>query len=106
MRPFPPTLREKRRHIRFKALGFNDDEAVQAITGSMLSLFGEDGYARSAFSIVECEKGVGTCRCTNDWLDNVLVALAFARGTGEKRGRIAVLGVSGTLKKVRKAKGI
>ena len=103
MKPFPPTLRERRRYIKFKVHGATDEKEVnQAISSSVLSLFGEDGYARSNFSIIEYEKGVGICRCTHDWLDNILVALVFVRKIGPKDGRITAQEVSGTLKTIRR----
>jgi len=107
MKPFPPTLREKRRYIHFTVRGSQAGEAVaQAINDSMLSLFGEDGYAKANFSIVDYSAGMGVCRCTNDWLDNSLVALAFVSQIDAKPARIDVLGVSGTLKALGQAKGI
>ncbi|MCK4327586.1 MAG: ribonuclease P protein component 2 [Candidatus Diapherotrites archaeon] len=107
MKPFPPTLREKRRYIEFKVHGPTTEKDVsQAISNSVLSLFGEDGYARANFSIIEYEKGVGICRCTHEWLDNILIALAFVGQIKGEKARITVLSVSGTLKTIRKAKGI
>ncbi|MFC2174617.1 Rpp14/Pop5 family protein [archaeon] len=106
MKPFPPTLREKRRYIEFKVYGPTVEKDVsQAVSNSVLSLFGEDGYAKANFSIIEYSRGKGICRCTHDWLDNVLVALAFVDRVGGEKARITVLSVSGTLKTIRKAKG-
>ena len=106
MKPFPPTLREKRRYIKFKVHGQTAEKDVsQALSNSVLSLFGEDGYAHSNFSIIEYEKGVGICRSSHDWLDNILVALAFVTQIKGEKARISVLEVSGTLKKTRRAKG-
>ena len=115
MKPFPPTLRERRRYIHFKVISptitsdlpggsQNQTEVEYAISGAVLSLFGEDGYAKSNFSMIEYEKGKGICRCTHDWLDNILVALAFLREIEKKPAKIEVLSVSGTLKTIRKAK--
>jgi len=99
MRPYPPTLRERRRYIRFKVHGMaGEKEVAQAIQFSMLSLFGEDGYARSNFSIIRYERGDGICRCTHDWLDNCLIALALVREIGGKPARIEATAVSGTIK--------
>jgi len=106
VKPFPPTLREKRRYIHFKVFGPSGEKDVQdALSRSVLSLFGEDGYAKANFSIIEYSRGKGICRCTHDWLDNILVALAFVREIKGEKARISVLGVSGTLKTLRKAKG-
>ena len=105
MKPFPPTLRERRRYIHFKVIGSQSKKEVEyALNNAILSLFGEDGYARSNFSIVEYDKGRGICRCTHEWLDNILVALAFLKEIEKKPAKIEVLSVSGTLKTIRKAK--
>ena len=107
MKPFPPTLREKRRYIEFRVIGPSGEKDVsQALSNSILSLFGEDGYAKANFSIIEYSKGKGICRCTHDWLDNILVALAFVAKINGENARIMVLSVSGTLKTIRKAKSI
>lgn len=102
MKPYPPTLREKRRYIKFKVVGNKGEKPViDALNRAVLSLFGEDGYARANFSIIEYANGKGICRCTHNWLDNVLVTLAFIREIDKKPAKIEVLEVSGTLKKTR-----
>ncbi len=99
MKPYPPSLRERRRYIQFEAYGAaGEGEVSQAIRHSVMSLFGEDGYARSNFSIIRYGKGRGICRCTHSWLDNCLVALALVREAGGRPIRIKAAAVSGTIK--------
>ena len=103
MKPFPPTLREKRRYIEFRVRGpQGEKDATQAINNVFLSLFGENGYADANLSVIEYSRGKGILRCSHDWLDNTLVALAFVAKIGAENARIEVLGVSGTLKTLRK----
>ena len=99
MKPFPPTIREKSRYIRFQVVGEKSEKVVrQALNNSVMQLFGEDGYSRSGCAIISYEKGVGVMRCTHEWLDNVLVALTFVTKIGSKQGKVEVLAVSGTIK--------
>lgn len=102
MKPFPPTLREKRRYIEFQVFGEADEkEVTKAINRSILGLFGEDGYSRANVSFVEYSGGRGILKCAHNWLGNILIALAFVTQIRAKPARIEATGVSGTLKSLK-----
>jgi len=109
MKPFPPTLKEKRRYIYFEVNGgkFSEEDMRKAINRAVLGFLGEKGAADANFTVIELLAGKGVCRTTAQQLQNVMAALTLLNRAGDQKVAIIITAVSGTLKKARiKGKGI
>ena len=110
MKPYPPTMRERRRYISFKIHTKNlvsPREAGNAISSAAMSLLGESGYAEANFSIIELEGGRGIARTAHTKLEEAVFAITLVTELAQQPGWVEITGISGTLKKTRsEAKGI
>ena len=108
MKPYPPTLREKKRYVSFvmhSEKRLPDAIVARAVVNAVSSFVGEKGLADADFSVIKCSGGKGIVRCTARTKDDVIAALTLLTKAGGKRAWIEVTGVSGTIKKARYAPG-
>ena len=110
MKPYPPTMRERRRYVSFKIHTkdpVTSREAGNSISSVVMGLLGESGYAEANFSIIELEEGRGIARTAHTKLEEAVFAITLVTELGKAPGWVEVTGISGTLKKTRsEAKGI
>ncbi|MEM2133261.1 MAG: Rpp14/Pop5 family protein [Candidatus Freyarchaeota archaeon] len=97
----------RNRYIAFKIISettFSADVIVNGIWRMLLNLFGEVGASRTNFWLIEYspETGEGILRCTHTCVDMMKATLAAINELNESPLIINALGVSGTIKGVRR----
>jgi len=104
----PPTLRKRKRYIAFKLLAENEialEDLKNAIIQTLLSLYGERGFAEIEFKFLEdtwdSSKNVGILRCWYRAVESVIAALGMIERIGDFRVNFKILKVSGTIKKIK-----
>jgi ribonuclease P/MRP protein subunit POP5 len=101
----PPTLREKKRFIKFQVLSeekINYEDLEQAIWNTLLDFYGEEGVAKTGLWVMknlwDSEKKICVIRCNNLSVQKVIAGLGLISRLGDTRIIIKILKVSGTLK--------
>lgn len=103
----PPSLRERRRYLRFVVRSdreIDKRELLKAIWDSMYSLYGDVGASESKLWLIGYHKrkgtnsGVGILRCAHDKVEEVRASLACIHSVNGARAGIRVIKTSGTIK--------
>jgi ribonuclease P/MRP protein subunit POP5 len=99
--------RVRRRYLAIKVLSeqsISKREIVDAVWNAVLQLFGEYGASQTNLTFIEynSEKSWGIVRCSHRALEMVRASVASVIEINGKPVAIDVLGVSGTLKALRK----
>jgi ribonuclease P/MRP protein subunit POP5 len=108
----PPSLRERRRYLRFEVMSereINKRELLKEIWDSMYSLYGDVGASESKLWLIDYHerdgtgrsRSVGILRCAHDRVDEVRAALACINSVNDARAGIRVIKTSGTIKGVK-----
>jgi ribonuclease P/MRP protein subunit POP5 len=108
----PPSLRERRRYLRFEVMSereLDKRELLKEIWDSMYSLYGDVGASESKLWLIDYHvrestnrnRSVGTLRCAHDRVDEVRAALACINAVNDARIGIRVIKTSGTIKGVK-----
>ncbi|NPA48027.1 MAG: ribonuclease P protein component 2 [Thermococci archaeon] len=103
----PPTLRDKRRYIAFQVVGerkLKTEEVRKALWSSFLTTLGTVGTARADPWLVEFDEDgqTGIIRADRRHVEEVRFALVLVRKVNGSRVIIRTLGVSGTIKRLRR----
>ena len=98
---------ERRRYLAIKVLSeqsISKRDIVDAVWNAVLQLFGEYGASQTNLTFIEynSEKSWGIVRCSHRALEMVRASVASVTEINGKPVAIDVLGVSGTLKALRK----
>lgn len=106
MKPYPPTMREKRRYITFAlecAAPLAKKDAIRALWDNALDTMGSLGCADSAFWVVDFDEKTqsGVVRCDNINASRVLASLCLLSRASNKKARIHIISVTGTVKKAK-----
>jgi ribonuclease P/MRP protein subunit POP5 len=106
MKPYPPTLRERRRYVVFevKAEGRpSKDEAVKALWSALLGSLGVFGCAAAGVVLIDYDIAMqkGILRCNNKELGKVRAALALLDSVAFKPAAVYVKEVTGSMKKAK-----
>ncbi len=106
MKPTPPTLRERNRYIAFELISEKKlarDAVVKSLWNVVLRFLGEWDAGDTGFTVIEwdAEKDRGIARTAHKSLPKVKAALALTTKVGDEKVRPRILGISGTLKKIR-----
>ncbi len=106
MNPIPASYRGKKRYISFQLLAkekFSEQDVGLAVWETFLHLFGEVGTARQKLWLVgfDSRQGIGVVRCALEHLEEVKAGLLFVKQVDGKPVVPKVLGVSGSLGKVK-----
>jgi ribonuclease P/MRP protein subunit POP5 len=103
-----PTLREKERYIKFKLISeepveYADLEA--AIWSTFLEFYGEEGVSRFSLWLIKNlwnpKEQTAVLKCNNKSVQQVLAGLGLISRLGDTRVIFKILGISGTLKKLK-----
>lgn len=103
----PPSLRERRRYLRFAVLcerEIDKRELLKEIWNSLYALYGDVGASESKVWLIEYHKsedtnnGVGILRCAHDKVDEVRASLACIHSVNDAQVGIRVIKISGTIK--------
>ncbi|NIR86895.1 hypothetical protein GWO13_04685 [Candidatus Bathyarchaeota archaeon] len=99
--------RVRRRYLALRVLSeesVSKRDVVDAVWKAVLQLFGEYGASRTNLTFIEynSERSWGIVRCSHKAVDMVRASVASLTEINGKPVAIDVLGVSGTLKALRK----
>jgi len=97
----------RRRYLALRVLSeqpINKRDVEDAVWNAVLQLFGESGASQANLTFIEynSEKSWGIVRCSHKALEMVRASVASVTEINGKPVAIDVLGVSGTLKALRK----
>lgn len=95
------TLKCKRRYISFEVISeesFKREELVTGIWNSCLEFLGELGASRTSLWVHEYENSEGIVSCNTRSVDDIIVCLSLVGEIENKKARIRIKGVSGTIK--------
>ena len=107
MRRLIPTLRNKKRYVAFELVTECNPElgeVKKSLWESMLRLFGEIGSAKidAHFVDEQCKGRRGVVRCAHTGTDGLLSSFAFVSAVSGKKAVLRSLGISSTVKGVKK----
>lgn len=99
--------RVKRRYLALRVLSeqsISKRDMLDAVWNALLQLFGEYGASQTNLTLIEynSEKSQGILRCSHRAVEMVRASVASVTEINGKPVAIDVLGVSGTLKALRK----
>lgn len=97
----------RRRYLALRVLGehfVSKRDVVDAVWSAVLQLFGEYGASQASLTFIEynSDRSWGIVRCSHRALEMVRASVASVTEINGKPVAIDVLGVSGTLKALRK----
>lgn len=104
----PPTLRARRRYIKFQVL--SDEPIVysdleHAIWDAMFDFFGEEGVAETDMWLVknlyDAKNQIGVIRCNHKSVQQTVAGLGLLTRLGDVRIVVKILKISGTIKGLR-----
>ena len=103
----PPTLRDKNRYIAFEVVGekaFTKEEVKRAIWSASLEFLGVMGSARAKpwFISFDEKEQRGIVRVDRKHVEELRLALTLVTEINGSRAIFRTLGVSGTIKRLRK----
>ena len=101
------TRRVKRRYLALKVVSeqpVNGGNVIDAVWKAVLQLFGEYGASQIGLSLIECnsQRNYAIVRCSHTTVEMVRASIASITEINEKTAAVHVLGVSGTLRAIRK----
>ena len=97
----------RRRYLALKVVSeqpVKGRDVIEAVWKAVLQLFGEYGASQASLNLIECnsQKNYAIVRCSHTAMDMVRASVTSITEINEKPAVIHVLGVSGTLKALRK----
>jgi len=101
-----PTLRERNRYLVFEMVtdaNVNRKQAVDAIWGSLLRMYGEAGAAKTSMWVMDYEpaKKKGILKVNHMSANMLRACITVVTNISGRKARIDVLKTSGTLRKAR-----
>ena len=102
-----PTQKENWRYIAFRILSkkaVKESEVVKALVNSITHFLGELGASDANSWLIDYDekKGQGIFRCSRDAVKQVVASITLVSKIGMQDAAFLVLGVSGTIKALRK----
>ena len=99
--------RVRRRYLALKVVSeqhVNERDVMDAVWNAVLKLFGEYGASQANLSLMEADpqRNFAVLRCTHTALERVRASIASITEINGKPAVIHVIGVSGTLRALRK----
>ncbi|MFA5050194.1 MAG: Rpp14/Pop5 family protein [Candidatus Micrarchaeia archaeon] len=91
------SLQERKRYISFEVIGNPPDNFEKFIYEEFMKFFGEFGFSKISFKLIEYNSGRGIVKCKRDYKDKVIGFLSIINTP-----RIKTIKTSGTLKSLRK----
>ncbi len=90
------TLRENKRYISFEVLGDEPEDFEKYIYNEFIKFFGEFGFSKISFKLIEYKSKKGIVKCKREYKDNVIGFLSILNNP-----RIRTIKTSGTLLSLR-----
>jgi len=107
LKTLPSSIRVKKRYLRFKiesAVLITRNDVIDAIFHAGRSLFGDHGISLINMQLIDFDESskTGIIRCNRDKVESVRAVIATVSDIKGHPSAMRVLGVSGTIKGVRK----
>jgi ribonuclease P/MRP protein subunit POP5 len=107
MKPYPPTLKKKKRYIVFEVISgrkFGKEDVKKAVWSVLHENLGNVGLADAEISFVDFneESQKGILRCTNKRLEQVRAALALLHEINLYKAFLYVKTITGSIKKTQR----
>ncbi|MFH0986726.1 MAG: Rpp14/Pop5 family protein [Candidatus Micrarchaeota archaeon] len=107
MKPYPPTMREKRRYIVLKAeaesltVKFTKEEIERALKTAAFEWLGILGVVETGFWVISADEREqeAVVRCNHESIDRVQAVMCLIDRVNNKKARFHTLNVTGTIKK-------
>jgi ribonuclease P/MRP protein subunit POP5 len=104
MKPYPPTLKEKKRYVVFEVVSdrkFGKEDIKRAVLGAVSDNIGSMGLADAEFAFIDFDEVAqkGILRCTNTKLEQVRAALVLLSEINLNKAFLHVISVTGSIKK-------
>lgn len=104
MKPYPPTLKEKKRYLVFEIASdrkFGKEQVKRAIQAILHDSLGNMGLADAEFAFIDFDESAqkGILRCTNTKLERVRAALALLSEIDLYKAFVNIRAVTGSVKK-------
>ncbi len=101
----PPTLRAKKRYIKFKILSeYEIADLEESIWNTFLDFYGENEVGKFGLNLIknlwDNKKKVGVIRCNHLYLNKVLAGLGLIQRLGDNRINFKIIKISGTIRKL------
>ncbi|MFH1391641.1 MAG: Rpp14/Pop5 family protein [Candidatus Diapherotrites archaeon] len=105
LKPIPPTLRGKKRYVKFELISdqtLKEENVKKAIWSIFRGVFGEKGIAEQKLWVVKWNsvKNQGILRCSHTEEENVKTGLLFLKNVDKQETIPLILKVSGSLTKL------
>ena len=106
LNPIPPTLRGKKRYIKFRVFtqkNLRENDVKYSLFGVFSRLFGASGVAEQKLWLIKWfpEKNEGIVRCSHLEEENVKAGLLFLSEIADEKAVPMVVSVSGSIKKLK-----
>ena len=101
-----PTQKENWRYIAFEVLSeanFSEKDITRALISSVIKLLGEVGASKTNIWLLEYSGNskTGIIRCSHKAVNSVVASMTGLAKIDDKKAAFLVLGVSGTIKKLK-----
>lgn len=103
-----PTMRKKERYIKFKIISENGveyEDLESAIWNTFLDFYGEFGVSKFSLWLIKNlwnpEEQTAIIKCNNNSVQQIVAGLGLISRLGDTRIVVKILGISGTLKKLK-----
>ena len=108
MKPLPPSIREKKRYLKFKIHAERDvefGEIADAIWNSSLNYLGSEKTGKANHWLIknqfDKDRQTGIIKVERSLLDDFRSSIALIDEIGDKNGFIEIQRVSGSIKKLK-----
>ena len=102
MKPILPSLREKKRYLKFTVSGdLPVREVKKAVLFSVRRFMGIDGSSRMGVFFIDLKGGEGIIRVNKDYVDHLKMALMMIKEINNTKVFFRTLAVSGILDRVK-----
>jgi ribonuclease P/MRP protein subunit POP5 len=104
MKPYPPTLKEKKRYLAFEVMSekrFSKEQVKKSVMGTLFENLGNMGVADAEIAFVEFDERAqkGILRCTATKLPEVRAAITLLSEIDLNKAFICIRAVTGSIKK-------
>jgi ribonuclease P/MRP protein subunit POP5 len=106
MKPYPPTLKEKKRYVLFEVVSdrkFGKEDVKKAVSSVLHENLGNMGLADAEFAFIDFDEVTqkGILRCKNKRLGEIRAALAILSEINLYKAFLYIRAVTGSIKKTK-----
>ncbi|MGM5485095.1 MAG: Rpp14/Pop5 family protein [Nanobdellota archaeon] len=103
MKPISPSLREKKRYLKFRiSENIPAKEVKKAVLSSVRRFMGIEGSSRMGVIFIDFKDRCGIVRVNRDYVDHLRMALMLIKNINNRKVFFRTLAVSGILDRVKR----